>query len=198
VFLPGYAGVFLYNQSADSFALISGTMKPYGRPGYIYDIDANVQNILKRSLATKDTVTGQGMINGENMQIAATRVDASFQVNADYDHKALPEFYPCVFIVRGSSLSEWIPVQQRQLGILIFTVVFQLIVLVVTAVLVYRPISKFLLYLDEQKSPSKKEMKSLRKKFQLGSSRNREGSSDQLSSALPTHNQKQEQLTRQI
>jgi hypothetical protein len=179
--------VYLYDDTHDSFILISGTMKPYGG-NYQYDVDANLHSLLKECLSSNDVITSQEVINGELMRVAITRVDASFQVNAEYEQKVLPDFYPYVFIVRGTSLSEFIPVQKSHLGILIFTMIFEFFVLILTAYLVYRPISKFIQYLDEEKSP--KHLKSLRKsrRNRAFGNRNRGGSqnsSEQLSSAVP-------------
>jgi hypothetical protein len=150
IFQNGYAGVHLYDEKTETFALISGTFKPHGSTSYKYDVDANVQELLKECLDSNDTVDSQGTIGGELMQIAARRLDVSFQVNEEFEQKALPQYYPYVFIVRGTSLSQWSPFQQSQLGILIFTIVFEFFVLAGMAVLVYRPMSKFIHYLDEE------------------------------------------------
>jgi hypothetical protein len=178
--------VYLYESSTDSFILISGTMKPYGTNGYEYDVDANVQSLLRESMQTNDTATSQGVIHGEIMQIATSRVDASFQVNAEYEQKALPDYYPYVFIVRGTSLSQWTPFEQSQLGILIFTLVFEFFVLLIMAVLVYRPISMFIRFLDDENSPKKPKQFRQRANSAAGSrTKGSEASSEQLSSALP-------------
>eukprot|EP00475_Leptophrys_vorax_P004658 TRINITY_DN12771_c0_g2_i2.p1 TRINITY_DN12771_c0_g2~~TRINITY_DN12771_c0_g2_i2.p1 ORF type:complete len:118 (+),score=18.34 TRINITY_DN12771_c0_g2_i2:231-584(+) len=77
------------------------------------------------------------------MEIAVSRVDMSFSVDCSLENVPVPQYYPEVYMVRGTSLERWTSLENSQLATAVSSLVLQSITMVIAATMLYRPVHKF-------------------------------------------------------
>jgi hypothetical protein len=147
----GFTGI-AYVEDEEVYPL-TGVYASYNQKlEYTYDIQGDYEETVLESFEHGEVEEMESKINGEVLKYYIQQADLSFKMDSNDDEILLPEYYPAVMLIRGTSLSQWDSFKTRNLSLTLSTVLVELFFMIGTFVLLYRPIHKFALYMETQVS----------------------------------------------
>jgi hypothetical protein len=105
----GYAGTFYINDSTNNVQVLSSVFRHFDSNDYMYDADvtSQVQGLVQQAHKQQRIVSGEITFQNERLQLFVARVDQSYFVKDDVDWKLLPDYYPALYFIRGTSMSRY-------------------------------------------------------------------------------------------
>jgi hypothetical protein len=145
----GYAGTFYYNKSTNAVHTLSSVARSVGDSRYVYEpqLSDDVQRIVKKAYEHRHQIKGTALIDGKEAEIAVSRVDLSFSVDCSLNSNPLSQYYPTVYMVRGNWLNRWKALENSQFSIGLSCVFIQTTAMVIMAVMLFRPVHKFIAHM---------------------------------------------------
>jgi hypothetical protein len=152
----GFTGLAAYNASSGAIHPLAGVFAPYTqKQHYIYDMQGEYAPNLREAYIHGESEDVQSSINGEVLHYYMKRADLSYRLDTNEDEILLPEFYPPVMLIRGTSVSQWDSFKSSTLAVALAVMLVEFFAMLGTFFLLYRPIHKFVAYMDAQISYKK-------------------------------------------
>jgi hypothetical protein len=157
----GFTGIVAYNETSDTISPLTGVYASYSQKmQYSYDVQGGIDDDVREAYEHMEAKATQSTINGEVLKYQIKRLDLSFRLDSNDDEILLPEYYPPIMLIRGTSLSQWDSFKRSNLALAVSTVIAEFLFMVGTFVLLYRPIHKFAMSMESMVSfPKAKSMK---------------------------------------
>jgi hypothetical protein len=147
----GFTGVAAYNASADVITPLAGVYASYTqRQHYSYDVQGDYTATLRESYMHSESEEVQTKIGGETLKYFIQRADLSYRLDFDDIEVLLPEYYPPVMLIRGTSVSQWDGFKKNNLALSLSIVIVELCFVVTIFIVLYLPIHKFASYMETQ------------------------------------------------
>jgi hypothetical protein len=147
----GFTGVAAYNASAGIIAPLAGVFAPSTqRQQYSYDVQGNYASALQEAYAHKESELWESKIGGEDLKYYIKQADLSYRLDAEDNEVLLPEYYPPVILIRGTSISQWDSFKKNNLALSLSMVIVELCFIIVMFIMLYQPIHKFAACMDSQ------------------------------------------------
>jgi hypothetical protein len=157
----GFTGLAAYNSSTGKIHPLAGVFASYTqKEHYTYDVQGSYAAALQEAYVHGESEDTASSLNGEVLHYYIKRADLSYRLlSQDEDYEIpLPEYYPPIMLIRGTSVSQWDSFKRSNLALALTVVLVEFFVMVGTFVLLYRPIHKFAAYMDAQMSYKSKSL----------------------------------------
>jgi hypothetical protein len=152
----GFTGVAAYNANTNVIHPLSGVYASYNhKQQYSYDVQGDYPAALRESYHHGESEETESKLGSEEIKYYIKRADLSFRLDTNNDEILLPEFYPPVMLIRGTSVSQWDSFKKNNLALSVSVVVVELAFMIGMFAILYRPIHKFAAYMDAQLSYAK-------------------------------------------
>eukprot|EP00475_Leptophrys_vorax_P037119 TRINITY_DN635_c0_g1_i4.p1 TRINITY_DN635_c0_g1~~TRINITY_DN635_c0_g1_i4.p1 ORF type:complete len:911 (-),score=230.86 TRINITY_DN635_c0_g1_i4:145-2877(-) len=165
----GYTAIYYYNEQGNLLLPLQTIYNSYGNSNSpLYDVRVEtVEQMVRAADSTQGPVSGLVKVNGEKLKVYVSRADDSWRISRDGNLQPLSEFYPPVYFVRGTSVSQYDSFKKSQLALALSSFLIVFFTMAASMFFLYRPIFRFSAHIETKFHPSTEEGKSSKQKFSL-------------------------------
>jgi hypothetical protein len=152
-FKNGYSGTYWYNETSDSFHLLSSVFQASGSANIDLDLAiSGVESLMRNAMSSGEQSSSETVFRGSSFELTADSFESAYSYNFNYNVE--PEentaYNPPLFVVRASSNDKWNVLRKQQTIIQVMTVLVQFLSSVGISFLLYQPVYRFMIALSDE------------------------------------------------